>query len=77
MTIHRSEALVQARKVCRTIASAPLPQARAREFFQILVRAEGWTAAQQRNIVELGGWLETRPAPGALRQRCEQLLAAL
>ena len=42
------EALTTARKLCRTLASAPLPQVRAKEIFQTLARARGWSPDQER-----------------------------
>jgi hypothetical protein len=77
MATNRSEALTGARKLCRTMASAPLPQARARELFQVLIRARGWSSAEEAAIAELGAWLDTRPAPSALKDRCEKLLGRL
>lgn len=73
----RTEALADARKLCRTIASAPAPDARAREIFSALYRAEGWTPSQARKITEFGGWLNGRPAPEGLKARCEELLKGL
>ena len=34
---------------------------------------KGWLTA----ILELGAWLESRPSPGALKERCERLLSEL
>lgn len=72
-----AEALAHARKLCRTLASAPLPQVRAKEVFQTLVRAHGWSAAQEQEIIAFGKWLDSRPAPGAMKDRCERMLNAL
>ncbi|NQE61396.1 hypothetical protein [Caulobacter sp. RHG1] len=72
-----AEAVSQARKLCRTLASAPLPQARAKDLFQILARARGWSPAQQDQILAFGQWLDTRPAPGAIKAQCDRLLEAL
>jgi hypothetical protein len=77
MTTSRTEALATARKLCRTLMSAPSPQARARELFHLLSRAQGWKAPEALAIAEFGAWLEERPAPGGLKGRCEQLLSQL
>lgn len=71
------EAIVLARKLCRSLASAPLPQERARQVFQTLTRARGWNPAQESAILAFGDWLDGRPAPGAMKERCERLLAGL
>ncbi len=77
MTTGRIEALASARKLCRGLTSAPSPQARARELFQLLSRANGWETSEALAIAEFGAWLESRPAPGGLKGRCEQLLNQL
>ena len=77
MIVSRPEALASARKHCRTLMSAPIPQVRAQALFATLVRAEGWTPAQQTLIVAFGEWLASRPPPSALKARCEALLAAI
>ena len=74
MTTDRAQTLISARKQCRSLMSAPLPQARAREIFAQLVRAKGWTGEQQRSMAEFGAWLRERPAPAALKPRYEKLL---
>lgn len=48
MPTPHTEALTTARKLCRTLASAPLPQVRAKEIFQTLARARGWSPDQER-----------------------------
>lgn len=77
MSVYPSEALASAKQLCRTLASAPSPQARAQAIFADLVRAEGWTSAQEARIREFGMWLAERPPPAKLKERCQQLLAAL
>lgn len=77
MSTTTAEAQSLARKLCRALASAPLPQARAKEIFQTLVRARGWSPAQEREIIAFGEWLDGRPAPGAMKDRCERMLNAL
>jgi len=77
MSTSITEAQTLARKLCRTLASAPLPQERAKQVFQTLARAQGWSLAQEKEIIAFGDWLDTRPAPGAMKERCERLLNAL
>uniref|UniRef100_B0T6J8 Uncharacterized protein n=1 Tax=Caulobacter sp. (strain K31) TaxID=366602 RepID=B0T6J8_CAUSK len=77
MTISRPEALASAKKLCRTLMSAPLPQVRAQTIFAELVRAKGWDPAHQDLITAFGEWLASRPPPSALKARCEALLAAI
>lgn len=77
MTISRPEALASARKLCRTLMSAPLPQVSAQTIFAELVRAKGWDPAHQDLITGFGEWLASRPPPSALKARCEALLAAI
>jgi len=77
MTISRTEALASARKLCRTLMSAPAPQIRAQTIFAELARAKGWTPAHQALIAAFGEWLASRPPPSALKTRCEALLAAI
>jgi hypothetical protein len=70
------EALHSARQLRRTLTSAPVPQARTREIFGLLARAEGWSAAQGRAVVAFGAWLEGRPL-GSLKPKCDELLNGL
>jgi len=77
MSHSSAEALHRARQLCRTLASAPVPQARSREIFSILVRAEGWSSEQERAVIAFGDWLDARPPPGAMKTKCEELLTSL
>lgn len=77
MSAYTSEALASAKQLCRTLASAPSPQARAQAIFADLARAEGWAPTQEAKIREFGRWLAERPPPAKLKERCQQLLAAL
>ncbi len=77
MTVSRPEALASARKLCRTLMSAPVPHVRAQTIFAELVRAKGWPSAHQTLITAFGEWLASRPPPSALKARCEALLAAI
>lgn len=77
MTATRAEAIASAKRNYRTLASAPAPQSRAQAIYSELVRAEGWTRAEEVQIIAFGAWLSTRPPPSALKDRCKTLLAVL
>lgn len=77
MIVSRPEALVSARKLCRTLMSAPVPQVRAQAIFAELARAKGWDPAHQALIAAFGAWLASRPPPSVLKSKCEALLAAI
>lgn len=77
MSVDSREALASAKQMCRTLASAPSPQARAQAIFVDLARTEGWTPKQEAKIREFGTWLAARPPPAKLKERCQELLAAL
>lgn len=77
MDLSRLEALTSAKKLCRTLDSAPSSQARAQAIFSELSRAEGWSTKEQEEIATFGRWLFTRPPPTALKARIQKLIAAL
>ena len=77
MTESRAEAIASAKRNYRTRASAPAPQTRAQAIYAELARADGWTPADEVQILAFGAWLATRPPPSALKDRCKALLAAL
>ena len=77
MTTSCSEALATAKKLCRTLASAPLPQARAQSIFSELTRANGWAPGHRQKIAAFGLWLASRPPPSALKSKCDELLEAI
>ena len=77
MVGYRGEALVAARKLLRTFASAPEPRAQANRIFSELAHAEGWTKAQEAEIARFGAWLTDRPPLAELKARSEQVLARL
>lgn len=77
MSASRLEALASAKKLCRTLDSAPSPHARAQTIFSELRKAGGWSGQEQDEIVAFGTWLSARPPPAALKARCQQLIARL
>ena len=77
MSVSRVEALAAARKLFRTLASAPDPRQRARAICAELVRASDWTDTQRAAIDELVVWLQAYPPSAELRARCDRLLTSL
>jgi hypothetical protein len=77
MLASRLEAIGVARKLCRTLASAPDPQKQAQTLVSVLLRAEGWGPAAEREITAFASWLATRPPPTDLRLRSQRLIKAL
>lgn len=77
MDLARVEALAAARKLVRTLDSAPDPLHQARAAAATLLRAGPWSATAERQILELAEWLATRPPPAALKPRCHQVLKGL
>ena len=73
----RGEALVEARKLIRTLDSAPDPQRQAQSAVAILLKSGPWGAAAERQILDLADWLATRPPPAGLKARCQATLRAL
>jgi hypothetical protein len=77
MTIEMREALTAARKLIRTLDSAPHPLQQAQAAIATLMRCGPWPAAAERGILELANWLATRPPPTALKARCQAVLKML
>jgi hypothetical protein len=77
MSIGRSEVLAAARRLLRTLASAPDPKRHARSIYSELAHGQGWSHAEQDKIDALGAWLQGTPSLGDLRPRCEKILADL
>jgi len=71
------QALVEARKLVRTFASAPEARRRAQAVLSELKRADGWSAAAQREIAAVDSWLQGGPSTAALEPRLRALLAHL
>jgi hypothetical protein len=77
MGLGRDEALSEARKLVRTLGSAPNPQQQAQTALTLLMRSGPWPPAAQRQILDLAAWLATRPQPAAIKPRCQAVLKAL
>jgi len=73
----RQQALVDARKLVRTFASAPDPRRRAAAVLSELRRADAWPAAAQQAIDTTNAWLRTSPPLSALEPRLRELLDRL
>lgn len=77
MDLTRAEALASARKLARTLDSAPDPQAKAKAAVALLLKAGPWSAASERQVLDLAAWIATRPPPTALKPRCQAVLKSL
>lgn len=77
MSGSRQQALADARKLVRTLGSAPDLRRRAQAVLSELKHAEGWSPASAREIAAVEAWLRETPALSALEPRFRALLAAL
>jgi len=77
MDAMKTEALLTARRLVRTLDSAPNPMQQARAAVAALVRAEGWRPPEEQAILEVAEWLSRRPPLVALKPRCLALLKRL
>lgn len=77
MDATRIEALTRARRLVRTLESAPNPLQQARTAVTALVRVRGWRPEDEKAILEVAEWLSQRPPLEALRPRCQTLLRRL
>lgn len=77
MTTSKPEALSLARKLCRSLLSAPDANARMRQILSALAHGEGWTARERAAIDEFVRWLQSRPRPAQLKEGGEALLKQL
>lgn len=77
MDMERREALTAARKLIRTLDSAPNPLQQAQAAVAALLRFGPWAPAAERQILELATWLATRPPPTAVKSRCQAVLKGL
>lgn len=77
MDLEKTEALTSARKLIRTLDSAPNPLAQAQTAAATLLRSGPWPPEAERKILDLAQWLATRPPPSALKARCKAILKAL
>lgn len=71
----RAEALAAARRLMRRYASAPDPRQQVQQFYSALIHGEGWSKAQEAEILAFGTWLQGRPSLGELKSRCDVLLS--
>jgi hypothetical protein len=73
----RNEGVAVARKLVRTLDSAPDPQRQAQVAVAGLLRCGPWDPAAERQILDLAAWLATRPPPSTLKLRCQAVLKRL
>jgi len=73
----RGEALSMARKLVRTLDSAPDPRQQAQAAISTLLRESVWAPAEQKELLDLAAWLAQRPAPMALKPRLRAMLRTL
>lgn len=71
------EALSEAKRLCRTLSSAPEPYRQAQTLSATLLRTAGWTPQEEALIQGFAHWLAARPSPAALKGRAQELLRAL
>jgi hypothetical protein len=77
MSGSRQQALVDARKLVRTFASAPDARRRAQEVLAELKRADDWSGAGWKQIEAVDAWLQSKPSVSALEPRLRALLSGL
>lgn len=70
-------ALAEARKLVRTLASAPDPKRRAQAVLSELRHGGGWSPDARRDIEATDAWLRERPAVESLEPRLRALLTRL
>jgi hypothetical protein len=73
----RQQALAEARKLVRTLASAPDPKRRAQAVLSELRHSGGWSPEARSAIEAADAWLRERPAVEAIGPRLRALLARL
>ena len=77
MSGSRQQALVVARQLVRTFASAPDARRRAQAVISELKRAEDWPVPARNAIAAVDGWLAAGPPMEALEARLRALLTQL
>lgn len=77
MARSKTEALREARKLVRTLDSAPEPLQQAQSAVATLMRSGAWPPAAERQILDLAAWLAARPPRAAIKSRCQAVLKAL
>ena len=73
----RHEAIATARRLKRTLASAPDPRRQAGAIHSALAAGEGWSPQERQAIDELGAWLNGRQSVDALSVKCDDVLGRL
>lgn len=71
------DALSAARKLVRTLDSAPDPRQQAQSAISTLLREAGWAPAEEKELLDRPAWLAQRPAPIALKPRFGAVLRTL
>jgi hypothetical protein len=74
MMLSKSEAVIAARKLVRTFASAPDPRRQARLVHATLLQWSPWPPDLQQRLDGFGVWMESFPPVGELRGRAADLL---
>ncbi len=77
MSTSRQEAMTTAKRLRRTLGSAPDPYRQACALHAALAAAEGWSAGARREIDSFGVWLKDRPRDAVLRAKCDGVLEHL
>ncbi len=77
MDLARADALTAARKLIRTLDSAPNPLQQAQAAIAGLMKSGPWAPATERRLLDLAAWLAARPPPNALKPRCQAVLKTL
>lgn len=77
MSGSRQEAITSAKRLLRTLSSAPDRRRRARSLHAELAAVADWTTTDRETIAALGVWLHDNPPLDALRARCGDVLAKL
>jgi hypothetical protein len=73
----RIAARAAARRLARTLASAPDPRRQAFKVLDELARASGWGGSEQAAIAEFGLWLAGGPQHAHLKPAVDRLLEKL
>lgn len=71
------QALLDARKLVRTFASAPDPRRRAQEVLSVLKRADGWAPDAMAELAATDDWLRDHPSVLVLADRLRTMITKL
>ncbi|MBU1376499.1 MAG: hypothetical protein KKE02_06530 [Alphaproteobacteria bacterium] len=77
MSGSHQHALVEARKLVRTLVSAPDPRRRAQEVLSVLKRVEEWPPAAREKIMAADAWLRATPSLATIEPQLRALLTQL